>query len=176
MTLSVQAASLPGSMSQSTTMRPSPTSRKPVALSRNDPFSMPVIHCLGLCLGMTASSLSVTILMARSSSMTRPHAAPFACWASDAGPASPTRSPTDRGSKRAARTVLIACPRVDQPGGGCYLSGSLWTAPHAFFVFVARFVTFPPRPRRAEAPLGAGLLHPVLQPDDARLAVHFVLD
>src|SRR5262249_17708486 len=60
-------------MSQSTTISPSPTSRKPVALSRNDPFSMPVIHCLGFFLGMTASSLSVSTLMARSSSVTRAH-------------------------------------------------------------------------------------------------------
>ena len=81
MTLSPQASSLPASMSQSTTISPSPTSRKPVVLSRNDPFSMPVIHCLGSFLGMTASSLSVSILMARSSSVTRAHPASFAGWA-----------------------------------------------------------------------------------------------
>src|SRR5437588_10867628 len=58
-------------MSQSTTINPSPISRKPVALSRNDPFSTPVIHCLGFFLGMTASSLSVSTLMALSSWVTR---------------------------------------------------------------------------------------------------------
>ena len=68
-------------MSQSMTISPSPTSRKPVALSRNDPFSMPVIHCLGFFLGMTASSLSVSILMARSSSVTRAHRLVSAGWA-----------------------------------------------------------------------------------------------
>src|SRR6187455_415527 len=70
--LSPYASSLPASMSQSTTISPSPTSRKPVVLSRNDCFSMPVIHCLGFFLGTTASSLSVSILIARSSSITRP--------------------------------------------------------------------------------------------------------
>jgi len=42
-------------------------------LSRNDPFSMPVIQCLGSFLGITASSLSVSILMALASSVTRAH-------------------------------------------------------------------------------------------------------
>src|SRR5262249_15441668 len=51
----------------------SPASRKPVALSRNEPFSMPVIQCLGALLGMTASSLSVATVMALSSSVTRAH-------------------------------------------------------------------------------------------------------
>src|SRR5882672_1066188 len=68
-------------MSQSTTISPSPISRKPVVLSRNDPFSMPVIHCFGFFLGMTASSLSVSILMARSSSVTRAHSASLGDWA-----------------------------------------------------------------------------------------------
>ena len=52
-----------------------------MALSRNDPFSMPVIQCLGSFLGMTASSRSVSTLMARSSSVTRTQAASFAGWA-----------------------------------------------------------------------------------------------
>src|SRR5262249_32087237 len=77
-TLSSHSASLPASMSQSTTMSPSPISRKPVALSRKDPFSIPVIHCLGFFLGMTASSLSVSILIARSSSFTCTHSVPGA--------------------------------------------------------------------------------------------------
>src|SRR5262249_11315589 len=38
-----------------------------------DPFSIPVIHCFGAFLAMMASSLSVSILMARSSSTTRDH-------------------------------------------------------------------------------------------------------
>src|SRR5262245_40725098 len=81
MTFCAHDSSLPASMSQSMTINPSPISRKPVALSRNDPFSMPVIHCLGSFLGMTASSLSVSTLMARSSSVTRAHSASFAGWA-----------------------------------------------------------------------------------------------
>src|SRR5262249_9909647 len=83
-------------MSQSTTISPSPASRKPVALSRNDPFSMPVIHCLGLFLGMTASSLSVSILMARSSSVTRTHLGSFEGGArTDPPPASARNRPDD---------------------------------------------------------------------------------
>src|SRR5687768_3146415 len=55
---------------------------------------MPVIHCLGSFLGMTASSLSVSILMARSSSVTRAHPAPSSGWAAvEPAPASAMSKP-----------------------------------------------------------------------------------
>ena len=43
---------------------------------------MPVIHCFGAFFGMTASSLSVSILMARSSSVTLAHVDSFVVCAS----------------------------------------------------------------------------------------------
>ena len=76
-----------------------------MALSRNDPFSMPVIQCLGSFLGMTASSLSVSILMARSSSTTRPQAGcPAGAAAAGTAPASRI---ANRASDKRARTALL---------------------------------------------------------------------
>src|SRR5262245_46285976 len=100
-------------MSQSTTISPSPISRKPVVLSRNEPFSMPVIQCLGFFLGMTASSLSVSILIARSSSVTRAHGGSPGGWAGTTPALARAMSnpATDDPAKKALAT-RIPCPRM----------------------------------------------------------------
>src|SRR5438876_990422 len=100
-------------MSQSMTISPSPISRQPEVLSRNDPFSMPVIHCLGFFLGMTASSLSVSILMARSSSMTRAHGLSPG-GAARSGSTFPIATSDTAHDKQAtmALGILMRCPRL----------------------------------------------------------------
>jgi hypothetical protein len=55
------------------TISPSPASRNPVVLSRNECFSIPVIQCLGFFFGIAAASLSVSISIRVSLSVTRTH-------------------------------------------------------------------------------------------------------
>jgi len=68
---------------------------------------MPVIQCLGSFLGMTASSLSVSILIARSSSFTLAHSVSFGGSArTDPAPAIAMTNPHANWVKEALESLM----------------------------------------------------------------------